>query len=210
MVKNRYPGKFIVIEGLDGAGKSTQADIIGKYLRSGKKEKGEAGRKVFLTCEPTHSLAGGLVRSRLSGEWQSSPECLQLLFAADRAQHLFKEIAPKLKDGFDVVCDRYFMSSLAYGAIDCDFEWLVAINRRFLLPDLTIYLDVPESVCAQRIADNGKSIELFENIGILKTVALNYRKAIDIFKGAAEIKIINGNNPPKQVFEDFKKFLTRD
>jgi dTMP kinase len=195
MTKNQYPGKFIVLEGLDGAGKSTQAPLILDFLKC-------KGRLAHQTSEPTQFLPGGLVRSRLMGEWKSSADCLQLLFAADRADHIEKEIAPKLKFGVDVVCDRYFMSSLAYGAVDSDFDWLAQINSRFLIPDLTIYLDVPPKICAQRLAANGKSIELFEKVEILEKVAHNYQKAIEANRGRMEIAVIDGNRSKEAVFKD--------
>jgi len=134
MVKNRYPGTFIVIEGLDGSGKSTQTALLASFLR-------EHGVQVCATFEPTQYLIGGLIRSFLANDWKSSPYCLQLLFAADRAHHLEKEIIPSLKAGMAVVCDRYFFSSFAYGASDCDVDWLIDVNREFILPDLTILIE---------------------------------------------------------------------
>ncbi|MFA6376147.1 MAG: dTMP kinase [Candidatus Paceibacterota bacterium] len=200
MTKNKYPGKFIVFEGLDGAGKSTQAGLLNGYLAG-------VAQRSYLTSEPSQFLVGGIVRSRLLGEWQSSPECLQLLFAADRDQHLEKEIVPRLEAGMAVVADRYFMSSIAYGAVECDFDWLAQVNRNFLIPDLTVYLDVPASVCVQRIADNGKSIELFEKKNVLERVSENYRKAIDIFQKDMRIAAIDAARSRDDVFGDIKNLI---
>lgn len=200
MNKNPYPGKFIVLEGLDGAGKSTQAAIIVRDLISN-------GKKAHLTQEPSQSLAGGIVRRRLLGEWSSSPECLQLLFAADRADHLEKEIIPMLKTGVNVVCDRYFLSSAAYGAVDTELDWLLQVNRRFLIPDLTIYLDVAPQVCVDRIVANGKSVELFEKVEILEKVGQNYKQAISRFAGVAKIAVLNGGLPQAEVFKNIKKSI---
>lgn len=195
MVKNNHSGKFIVLEGLDGAGKSTQAALIASYL----KDKGFA---VCQTSEPTQFLAGGLARACLLGQWQGSPECLQLLFAADRADHLAKEVWPHLKEGVNVISDRYFLSSLAYGSVDCDMDWLAGINSRFLAPDATIYLEVPPAICAQRIIDNGKSIELFERVEILEIVRQNYQKAIKMLESQMRIAVIDGNQSREAVAED--------
>jgi len=200
MKKNKYPGKFIVFEGLDGAGKSTQAGILNNYLAN-------AGKSSYLTSEPSQFLAGGIVRSRLLDEWQSSPECLQLLFAADRDQHLEKEIVPRLKTGITAIVDRYFMSSVAYGVVDCDFDWLAQLNRNFLIPDLTIYLDVSPSVCVERIAANGKSIELFEKKDILEKVAANYAKAIGVFQKEMKIAAIDAGRSRDEVFGDIKNLI---
>ena len=103
MKKNIYPGKFIVVKGLDGAGTTSQIEFLAQYL---KKEK----KKVYLTREPTQYLIGGLIKSWLANDWKSTPECLQLLFTADRAYHLDKEIIPLLKKGITVISDRYFFN----------------------------------------------------------------------------------------------------
>ncbi len=190
-----YSGKFIVLEGLDGAGKSTQVPLILDYFE-------KTGKKTLAVSEPSGFPIGKLLRKRLTGEWGCGPDALQLLFAADRADHLAKEILPALESGIMVVGDRYFLSSLAYGAVDCDMDWLAEVNARFLAPDLTIYLDVPPQVCARRIAANGKSIELFEKVDILRKVAHNYQKAIAAAKERMEIAVIDGNRDKEAVFED--------
>jgi len=200
MTKKPRSGKFIVLEGLDGAGKSTQAALIGSYLA-------KSGRAACMTSEPSQFLVGGILRSRLLGEWQSSPQCLQLLFAADRAEHLEKEILPRLESGQIVVADRYLMSSIAYGAVDNDFDWLVQVNRNFLIPDITVYLDASAPVCVRRIIANGKSIELFEKTEILEKVALNYKKTIDIFQKNTNVAVIDANRSQEDVFEDIKKII---
>jgi len=111
MKRNPYKGKFIVFEGLDGSGTTTQANLLFRYLK-------KQGKKVYLTGEPTRSLIGGLIEGQISGDWKSTPECLQLLFTADRAHHLEKGIIPLLKKGITVICTRYILSTLAYGSID--------------------------------------------------------------------------------------------
>jgi len=176
MKPNPYLGKFIVLEGLDGAGKSTQAKAIINYF---------AQNNTFplgTTYEPTQLMIGGLVRSRLMNEWSCSALCLQLMFAADRADHWEKEIQPRLQKGENIICDRYFLSSVAYGAIDCNIEWLMQINSQFVAPDLTIYLDASPDICIKRMQTNGRALELFEERSILEKVALNYQQAFAILK----------------------------
>ncbi|MCU0653496.1 MAG: dTMP kinase [Candidatus Pacebacteria bacterium] len=199
MLKNPYSGKFIAIEGIDGTGKSTQAAMLANLFL------GHDGITMCLTAEPSQFMVGGLVRSRLLGEWFCTPECLQLMFAADRAEHLAKEIVPRLKEGISVVSDRYFLSSLAYGAVDCDLDWLGHVNSRFIVPDLTIFLDADAKICAQRIADNGKSIELFEGSEVLEKVHKNYLAAIGLFEKEMPLAIIDGNSEKQIVFENVKK-----
>jgi dTMP kinase len=201
MQKNPYPGKFIAIEGIDGAGKSTQAALLANYFYDND------SIKMCLTAEPSQFIVGGMVRSRLLGEWKCTPECLQLLFAADRAEHLAKEILPRLKEGISVICDRYFLSSLAYGAVDSDMDWLAHINRRFLMPDLTIFLDVDAKTCAQRIADNGKSIELFEEAETLERVRKNYLAAMVLLEKEMPLAIIDGKPDKQTVFATARKVV---
>jgi len=198
MKKNPHPGKFIVFEGPDGSGTTTQANLLFKYLK-------KQGKKVFLTGEPTRSLIGGLIEGQISGDWQSSSECLQLLFAADRAHHLEKGIIPLLKKGITVICTRYILSTLAYGSIDIkDEKWLMEINKKFIWPDLTFLLKVSPKICIQRIEKERFHKELFEKEEKLKKVFKNYLKFAKRFKN---IYIIDGEKPIKEVFRDIKKLV---
>jgi dTMP kinase len=113
---------FIVIEGLDGAGTTTQTALLAERLRA-------SGRVVHTTREPT----GGL-------------------FAADRADHLAHEIEPALARGETVISDRYIPSSLAYQSLTLPLERVFALNADFRVPDLTLFLEVPVDTCLLRIA----------------------------------------------------------
>ena len=198
MNKNPYPGKFIVFEGLDGSGTTTQANLLFKYLK-------KQGKKVYLTGEPTRSLIGGLVEGQIAGDWKSSPECLQLLFTADRAHHLEKEIIPLLKKGITVICTRYILSTLAYGSINIkDSQWLINLNKKFIWPDITFLLMVPPKICIQRIKKERFHKELFEKEEKLKKVLKNYLKFTKKFKNTY---VINGEEPIKKVGEGIKKNL---
>jgi len=198
MIKNPYSGKFIVFEGIDGAGTTTQANLLFEYL------KGQ-GKKVHLTGEPTRSLIGGLIEGQISGDWQSSPECLQLLFTADRAHHLEKEIIPLLKKGITVICTRYIFSTLAYGNSEIrDEKWLMEINKKFIWSNITFLLKVSPKICIQRIKKERFHKELFEKEDKLKKVFKNYLKLAKKFKN---IYIIDGEKPAKEVFEEIKSKL---
>ena len=198
MSKNPYRGKFIVFEGIDGAGTTTQANLLFEYL------KGQ-GKKVHLTGEPTRSLIGGLIEGQISGDWQSSPECLQLLFTADRAHHLEKEIIPLLKKGITVICTRYIFSTLAYGNSEIrDEKWLMEINKKFIWSNITFLLKVSPKICIQRIKKERFHKELFEKEDKLKKVFKNYLKLAKKFKN---IYIIDGEKPAKEVFEEIKSKL---
>lgn len=204
MKKNLYRGKFIVFEGLDGSGQSTQAAKLLDYFNQKKELFKPYHLGVHITKEPTSGIIGGLIRGQLSFDWKSSQECLQLLFAADRAYHLEKEIVPLLKKGITIICDRYFFSSCAYGAIETDQEWLLKINDKFLLPDLVFLLKVKPKTCIERIKKNRFAINLFEKEALLKKVWVNYQKLAQRYKNTY---IIDGERPIDEIFEDIKRIV---
>ena len=200
MVKNPYKGKFIVFEGLDGSGSTTQSQKLHHFLRT-------QGKRSHLTKEPTNYLIGGLIRSWLSGDWSSSPVCLQLLFTADRAHHLEKEIIPLLEKGTHVVSDRYFLSTMAFGALDIpDKNWLRDINKHFIQPDLTILLKVSPQTCIKRISENRSHFELFEKEKELGGVWKNYKQFAKEFPN---IILLEGERKEESIFEDVKEVLLR-
>jgi len=160
-------GLFIVIEGPDGSGQSTQTELLARWFK-------KKNRRVLVTKEPTNSMIGGIIRSVLKKEWQVDMKTLQLLFAADRAYHLRTEIEPFLNKGIDVISDRYVLSTLAFGSLEEDLEWLKKINSKFPEPDLTFILNVPGKVCAERIARSRLSFEIFETTDKLEKIRKNY------------------------------------
>lgn len=196
MIKNPYKGKFIVLDSLDGAGNSTQVKLLSDFLN-------KIGKKTHITKEPTSYLIGGLVKSQLAHDWKSSPECLQLLFCADRAYHLEKEIVPLLKKGINVISDRYFFSTMAYGNLEIkDLDWLIEINKKFLLPDLTFFLKVSPKVCMQRIKKDRFEITLFEKEETLKKVWKNYELLAKKFKN---VYIIDGERELEKIADELKQ-----
>jgi len=192
-------GKFIVFEGIDGAGLTTQANLLEKALK-------KAGYKVVLTKEPTNGLIGGLIRACLKNEWKTSLLSLQLLFAADRAHHLEKEILPALKKGKIVICDRYLLSTIAYGMISLEKEWLKFINSKFLQPDLTILLDLSVEVSLKRIKLSRFGAELFEKKEELRKVRKNYLK---LAKEFPNVYVIDASRSIEEVHEEVKKLVNR-
>src|SRR3989344_3150121 len=177
MVKNPYPGKFIAFEGLDGSGSTTQASKLRDFLNETQKKLVLGRPSANLTKEPTNNIVGGLIRGQLTGDWKTQPECLQLLFAADRAHHLEKEIIPLLKEGTTVITDRYFFSTIAFGGLEIkDTDWLIQINRTFILPDITFLIKVSPKTCIDRIRGDRFHIELFEKEEALTRVWKNYEE----------------------------------
>ncbi len=104
-------GKFIVIEGPDGAGSSTQLRLVKQYLEEDKKVK------VAETKEPTNNVIGGLIRGLLTNVWKVDSYGTQLLFCADRAHHLEREVEPAIAKGWYVTTDRYLASTVVYGSM---------------------------------------------------------------------------------------------
>lgn len=163
-------GVFIVFEGLDGAGTTTQMKILGEKFSSG-------GRDVFITHEPTDNPVGKLVRSCLQKKFRTTPSALALLYASDRDDHLDNPeygINGRLSQGSVVISDRYFYSTLAYQGVECDYEFLKMINAPFRHADVIIFVDTPVDVCMDRIEKRGEEKELFEKKEYLTQVRENY------------------------------------
>jgi len=211
MQNNRAP--FIVIEGTDGSGVSTQAERLERKLR-------DKGREVYLTKEPTDGPFGAMIRLALAGrlvhpkdvaELQSfEPHTLALLFAADRMDHLHTDIIPKLNMGLTVISDRYYLSSYAFQGLDVDIEWLQKINSHCLRPDLTVFLNVDAAICYKRMQRRRWHVELFEEQAKLEEVRQNYIKVIQHLMWQGEnIVIIDGNQPinviHQQIFREVEK-----
>src|SRR5207247_6819046 len=122
MTGNRYPGKLIVFEGLDGSGQTTQAQLLVKWFFE------KRGQVAHYTKEPTDSPIGAIVKLALSHRLVTPADrseqtpldsiTMSLLFAADRIDHLNNDVIPKLKDGIQVIADRYYLSSLAYQSLE--------------------------------------------------------------------------------------------
>ena len=184
MKKNIYQGKFIVFEGLDGSGLSTQAKLLKEYLEN-------RGIKTVLTKEPTkNSSIASKIHQVLSHQIEIDSLQLQKLFAQDRREHLENLIIPSLKEGKFVISDRYFFSSFAFGSEkEEDLEKIIELNKDFLMPDLVLLLKVRPKVCIERIKKRGEEIKLFEKEEKLEKVWKNYQKLVDMFD---VIKVIDG------------------
>ena len=165
----RRKASLIVFEGIDGAGSTTQTDFLFKYLKS-------KGQKVIKTCEPTDGPIGKLIRRALAHELKFSWETLQLMYSADRADHLDKLILPSVGAGKIVISDRYFFSTLAYGELNLDGKWLRMVSKNFPMPSATFLIDTPVSVAMKRINSSRSTKDLFEKQNFLERVRKNYLK----------------------------------
>jgi dTMP kinase len=154
------------------------------------------------TREPSGGPIGRLLREILLGHHRipqgaaMDGRTMALLFAADRLDHLQREVEPLLNDGVDVVTDRYLMSSLAYQAEEADREWVANLARGVRVPDLTILLDLPIEVAAQRRALAGRPVERYDADSYLARVAENYRR---LAKTDATAVTLDGSAEREQV-----------
>ena len=196
----RKKGVFIAFEGLDGSGSSTQVEILTKNLNS-------LGIQSIATKEPTNNIVGGLIRGVLTKEWRTSPEGLQLLFAADRAHHLKFEILPALESGKVVITDRYFFSTIAFGSLNMDTDWLVDLNKKFPIPDITFLIKVRAVECISRISQSRNRFELFEEEKKLKRVWKTYELLAKNKKN--NIQIIDGEQKIDEIAKEILNILER-
>lgn len=202
MIKHNYPGKFMVVEGLDGSGKSSQVDLLIDFLKN-------KGKEVVVTKEPTmDSGAGRKIRQVLRKEIiMEDPLELQKLYVQDRKEHLENKVIPALKEGKYVVSSRYAFSMFAYGYSDgLNIEESIRLNENFLLPDVTIVVDVLPENCIKRIEGRGEAKEHFEQLDKLTKVNEIYKKLPEMFEN---VVMIDGERPIQDVFEDVKNVISK-
>jgi len=202
MANNDNPGRFIVFEGIDGSGSSTQANLLSERLI-------DIGRRPWLTSEPSSGPIGQLIKLFFSGRVVLPPERdvrdrqFAYLFAADRFDHLnnptngvFKHLA----EGIDVISTRYMFSSLAYNVETDEEEALVQrLNADFPAPDVLIFLECPVELSIQRMAVSRPTRDTYENRGKLVEVEANYRRIIASYRGR---KLVVDASLPRNVIAD--------
>jgi dTMP kinase len=192
-------GRLIVLEGLDGAGTTTQARRLVDHLTARR-------QRAHLTREPSDGPVGRLIREMLTGSHAIAGERLSqgtfgLLFAADRLDHLQREVEPQIAAGAIVVSDRWYHSSLAYQGTGADRDWIATLNARARRPDVTVFLKVRPEVAAKRRAAAGRTQELFEQLDMQREVDAGYRATIAELIAAGEtIEIVDGELTEDQVF----------
>ncbi len=165
-------GKFIVIDGPDGSGTTRHSAMLAEKMRRN-------GETVVLSAEPTNSSIGQEVRRILHGETLPSPEAIQLLFCADRADHVVHTILPALEKGDTVILDRYMLSTIVYGSAQgVSEQWLKDVNARFPKPDLTIITLPPFDICMERIGRRSTT-DQFEVESFQRRVYEKYASAED-------------------------------
>lgn len=174
------PPRFVVFEGIDGSGTTTQQARVAERLRA-------RGHRVLETREPSVGPIGALTRAMLSVEDERQrtvdPAGLALLFAADRLEHIAREIDPALTRGEVVICDRYVVSSWVYQSLDCDPAWVRTINERARWPDATFVFDLSAEVALGRVARRrdatGQVVERFDVPETQRRLAAGYTAILD-------------------------------
>ena len=198
-------GRFVVLEGIDGSGTTTQVAKLGERLRRSRKA-------VRTTREPSDGPIGTMVRQVLTGRivnpggrapgWAT----MALLFAADRMDHVEAEIEPFVAGGGTMISDRYDASSLAYQSVmsgtggEVAVEWIRTLNRHVARPDLTLVLDIAPDVAAARREERGEAAQLYEQNEVQRALAVFY-KNLESHLPNDRVVIIDGAGTVEQVHE---------
>lgn len=162
--------KFIVLEGIDGSGTTSNAKYLVETLN-------ELGIKSIYTNEPNlNNPIGALIKQDLLKRDDIDPESMLLMFAADRRQHINSRIWPALENNTWVVCDRYIMSTLSYQIQFCNAEMVYYLCQGLLIPDLTLYLDIPSDQGLKRVEtrNSNSQKEIYEKNDLLSKVRDEY------------------------------------
>ncbi len=205
---------FIVFEGIDSSGKSTQAELLKKYFI-------ESGEQAVISSEPSNGIIGNLIRQALKQriffcrDRDLFDEQMAYLFAADRHDHLYNDIDgvfKLIKDNFHVISTRYYFSSLAY---NCDtteeFQFVSKLNDRFPNPDLTIYIDLPIEVSLARLKERSLQ-EIYETKAKLTKVREQYQRIFANYSGKAmradaHLIAIDGNKDQQSIHQQIVQFI---
>ena len=198
-------GMFIVVDGIDGSGKSEIVRMLRNYLSNKKYE-------VLKTREPTDGKYGRKIREMLKKEKDPKSNSAKMaeFFVEDRKEHMEKEIEPFLSKSNSkiniVLCDRYYYSTIAFqGAQGLDVKGLIAKNKDFRRPNIAFILDIEPSVALKRIEYRRK--EKFEQLEFMKKIKKNFLALPKLLKD--NIKIIDASKPLKDVFESVRKEVDR-
>ena len=192
-------GVFICLEGLDASGKTTHSKLLVRKLR-------KMGLTARYTREPSNGEIGRLIRKMILKREERTKIAIEaLLFAADRLDHIQREIVPSLARGEIVVSDRYLYSSLAYqGGAGLDLDWIEELNKFALKPDLALYIDVPPEVAIKRLSREKSVMERLETQRRVREIYLQMVKD-------GRIVYVDGNRAiravSREILDIVKEFL---
>lgn len=193
-------GKFIVLEGIDGSGKSSQIQPLVRRLEG-------LGMRCRADREPTGGPVGSLIRQIFTGRVSADNRVIAALYAADRIDHLVNEVdglCAAVDKGITVVSDRYYFSSYAYHSVDVDMEWVIGANSLsadLLRPTLTVFLDVPVETALDRIRKNRFVEEIFDQEERLRKTRELYFEAFERLRDVERVAVVDGSGTEEEVGE---------
>ncbi|MBI2074233.1 MAG: dTMP kinase [Candidatus Levybacteria bacterium] len=212
--RNPYKGKYIVVEGIDGSGKTTQVEKLKEYFE-------KKGKQVVIVKEPTREgEIGELIDSILQGKIKVPSVALQYLYSADRAVNHYKNIIPSLEKGSIIISDRCFWSSIPYGILDrggVDYSntaqvilvahGILSMYHQFIVPDYTFYLKISVEEATKRLHGMEKTHEIYEKREKLAKIAEGYKWLVKQFP--KEFVVVDGGQPVTKVTEEIISKLPR-
>ncbi len=203
-------GRFIVFEGIDGAGKTTQVKLLAERLE-------RLGKRVIMTAEPTELPSGKALREVLGGKVKKSDCEIAAMFTLDRIAHNADKncgIEKLISEGAYVICDRYYYSSLAYQGSLVDYGWVKALNTdcpEIRHPDICIFLDLALEESMRRISVGRDSTEIYENSEMLSKVREAFMRVIDDMRSVDRIEVVDASadieSISDSIFELVEKIL---
>lgn len=193
-------GRFIVFEGIDGSGKSTQIELLKKRLE-------EMGTPVYLTREPTDGPYGSMLHNIMTGRLEACQETIAAMYVADRMDHIknsYNGMLKKLEEGYTVISDRYYLSSYAYQGAHIPMEYVIMANSvcaEAMRPDLHLFLDLEPEVSFARISKNRTDFEIYEKLDNLQKTRDQYYEAFERVKDTEHIAVINADQSVESLSE---------
>lgn len=201
MKPNKMKPLFVVFEGIDGSGKSTQINLLKEMFE-------KHGREVLVESEPTNNPVGKMIQEVMTGKVILANESIAALFLADRLEHISNPINglnQKLKNGYNIIASRYYFSSYAFQSDAVPLKWLVESNelcKSILKADFTFYLNIDPNLSFERVIKRGKHLELFETREKLITTHNQYLKAFDLYGYDENIFIVNAENSIQEIHSE--------
>ena len=200
-------GLFIVLEGPDGSGKSSLASFMAEYLRV-------KGHKIEFSREPGGTNIGEKIRDIILdvGNEEMGNEAEALLYAASRAQHVSEKIRPTIESGKDLICERFYYSSIVYQGIGRKLgidvvKYFNEFAIQGVYPDLVIFLDIDPKKALMRKKNDGELDRLeIENINFHQEVYQGYKKIIEIFP---EISKVDADRSKEEIYDDVKVLINK-
>jgi dTMP kinase len=189
---------FIVFEGIDGSGTSTQLKLL-------------ADEGLYTTAEPTDGSIGKLLRLALKKEGFLSQKAIAHLFAADRSEHLYgvNGIIDRCKAHNIVICDRYVLSSLVYQGLSCSPELAMSLNFHFPVPQVLIFFDIDPKIAEKRLGER-KFREIYENLDFQIKVRERYLELLSFFKqNGSIVEIIDATLSIEEVHRQIHEIIER-